>query len=167
MKKDNRIPFFLAVITVLLGFNIFLIASTRFEIDLSSNGFVRGFLSACGDPCIIEDNHGGFVVDYLALASEVNKQKLPVLIGGVCASACALFADLARPNVYIRTSVEFRFHKSSLESDPKMSDDISNWVAAHGGFPSYAGGTTLHMPFFEARKFWPAVVGNSVLKVGQ
>lgn len=116
--------------------------------------FATGFLAGCGVPCIIRFNPGGSVNDYELLASYLNIRKQIVLIDGVCASACALFADRARAYIRITSSASFLFHRVSDGSEPPHSRDIAQWVNSHGGYPAFDSNDTTEMDFDAARRFW-------------
>jgi len=119
--------------------------------------FASGFLASCGNPCVIRENPGGVVKDFEWLASLVNVRGQIIVIDGICASACALFADQARRYIRITDRAEFLFHKTSDGSDPPHSPDIAAWVNANGGFPSQESGTLTNMDFDVARRFWQPV----------
>jgi hypothetical protein len=116
--------------------------------------FAAGFLDACGDPCIIRQNRGGALINFEMLGALVLVRKKTIIIDGPCASACALFADLARQYVTITQRASFHFHKTSNEDDPPHSPDIARWVNDHGGFPAFKSDCLTQMPFEEARRFW-------------
>lgn len=121
----------------------------------SSAGFVRGMLSACGeDPCVIGNNSGGKVADFEELVRVVRKRKIDVVIVGECASACAMFADLARDRVRITPTATFAFHRTNFETKPPASPDIMEWVESNGGFPSNASGKTTVMRYPDTLRYW-------------
>jgi hypothetical protein len=96
--------------------------------------------------CVISNNYGGEISEFLRAADEVHKEHLQCVIEGVCESACVIFADKARPNVCIDRDANFDFH---LVADWKMeyvgnkpikkvvryrfpteqSDDIKKWLS--------------------------------------
>jgi hypothetical protein len=135
----------------------------------SGEAAVRGALGNCGQPCVVHDNPGGSVRLFEAAAEAVlSGARNLVVIDGPCASACAIFADIARERVCITDRASFRFHKASLvevsteangarhvalleRSDPPHSRDIARWVARHGGFPTQGMRV---MSSREARAFW-------------
>jgi hypothetical protein len=134
-KRIEIVPFVLLLSALLLLVLVTFAQQAMIDELRGSAGkaFARGFLAGCSSPCVIRDNPGGRVSDYQALAKEVLASGHLVGIAGYCASACALFADLARPNVVIAGSTRFKFHKTSGESLPPVSPDIDAWVKAHGG----------------------------------
>jgi hypothetical protein len=119
--------------------------------------FADGFLAACGDPCWIGFNPGGFVGSYQALARKVVATGRRVIINGPCSSACALFADKARPMVRITDAAVFGFHRTSAETPMPLSGDIDGWVSTHGGYPAFASGDLTLMTFADAKAFWPEI----------
>jgi hypothetical protein len=121
--------------------------------------FAKGFLAACGEPCIITANGGGRLDHFLALAAAVKAQKRTVIIAGPCFSACAIFADFARENVCITAAARFGFHRSSNENDPPQSPDIAAWVEAHGGYPANSSGKLTMMEAAAVGQFWRTCPG--------
>ncbi len=126
------------------------------------------FGKSCGEPCIIEYNPGGFLLRFTYLANLVSHgARKRVVIDGICASGCAAFADLARPNVCITPRARFAFHTGwanlyELHIDyevrfvPFMSPDVFAWIVKHGGLPNsndWLG--MLYMSSKEAAAFWP------------
>lgn len=105
-----------------------------------------------GETCIIRSNPGGNVRQFMAAASEILREgRRVVVIDGPCASACVIFADIARERVCITRNARFGFHKATVyraergnratmravgRRDPAHSADIANWVRRNGGFPA-------------------------------
>ncbi len=112
----------------------------------------------CEEPCIVRYNGGGYLAAFREAAHMVQGgARKSVIIDGECISACALFADLARPHVCITEHAVFKFHKAvflptQTRFDPDHSTDIARWVNKHGGFPREG---FLEMRISEARRFWP------------
>jgi hypothetical protein len=127
------------------------------KIIAEGDGFAKGFLAACGDPCIIKANPGGRLGDFKALTDEIIAIKRRVIIEGYCASACAIMADRAREYVRIGKGAQFLFHMTSDETAPPGSSDVDSWVRSHGGYPSFASQETTKMDFDTARRFWRPV----------
>ena len=78
----------------------------------------------CGirDPCFIAPNNGGQVYLFVQAARAVNRgDKNLVVINTACASACALFADMARERVCIGELAVFQFHKGTSSTRPSSS----------------------------------------------
>lgn len=121
---------------------------------LAADSFANGFLTACGDPCHISLNPGGFARDYRALAARVATLRTRIVIKGDCYSACATFADKARAHVCVVSGARFHFHRSNFGDPQDVSPDIRAWVDANGGFPGYESGRFTTMEFWTARNFW-------------
>ncbi len=124
----------------------------------------------------VTSNTGGTVSTFVAAAEEVLSTGRRVRIDGRCDSACALFADLARPNVCITKKAVFGFHQMTrvitftsgetmrgiplttrvrsveIREPPHASPDIKAWVEKRGGFPMEG---VLYMNAAEASAFWP------------
>jgi hypothetical protein len=120
------------------------------EIDLALN---------CGEPCIIRDNPGGSVYLFQLAADRVlGGARKQIIIDGECASACAFFAEKARPRVCVTKKARMGYHQGIVGDDERLrfvlqhAPDIHNWVMRRGGFPANG---MLWMEFVEARKFWP------------
>lgn len=119
-------------------------------------------------PCIIRSNPGGNLYAFQSAARQVlaGAREL-VVIDGLCASGCAIFADMARARVCITRRADFQLHKgrsfvprkvANAERlvfvgyfDPPHSEDIASWVKQHGGFPEKG---MLRLPYAEAAKIW-------------
>jgi len=106
----------------------------------------------CSNPCIVRDSPGGRQVIFERAAEAVLRgERDLVIIDGRCASACVLFADIAREKVCVTEEGWFALHKGYgpgwridrnglrffIERfDPPQSKDILEWVDARGGFPT-------------------------------
>lgn len=145
-----------------------LLATTAASHAQSRGSAYESVFGPCrGQTCVIRDNPGGDVRKFLAAAAEIRKSGRRVVIDGQCASACAIFADVAREKVCITKRATFGFHKASVfkaqvtgnvrkweriaRHDPEHSRDIANWVQRNGGFP--VRGLNV-MPASEGAKFW-------------
>jgi hypothetical protein len=128
----------------------------------------------CGKvTCTIKNNPGGDVAIFQAAAQEVMDEGKRLVIDGFCASACVVLADLARTNTCITVDAQIAVHKASIiritgqtivdgrevptgrlvrREDPPDSQDINDWVYAHGGYPTT--GVKI-IPVKAARQFWP------------
>jgi hypothetical protein len=123
--------------------------------------------------CTIRNNPGGDVQLFQAAAQEVLDEGKRLVIDGFCASACVVLADIARANTCITSDAQMAVHKASIirvtgktvvdgrevptgrllrREDPPDSDDINEWVNAHGGYPTK--GVKI-IPVKDARQFWP------------
>ncbi|MBX4192143.1 hypothetical protein KW798_01525 [Candidatus Parcubacteria bacterium] len=89
--------------------------------------------------CDIKENLGGSVALYAlaGYAAHLSNKRFRIL--GICASACAVFADLARDKVCMMPRTVFLFHKwrwSTGEfAETRHSPDVHAMVLAYGGFP--------------------------------
>src|SRR5689334_21427190 len=95
-----------AVILVLCGF-----ATARAE-------FLEKAFPGCSTSqrvCVINDNPGGSMAVFVVAASEILEQRIKVVVGSRCASACASVVDLLRKqgDVCLLPSAQFLFHKGS------------------------------------------------------
>ncbi len=136
----------------------------------ASAGVLKNLFGCTGHSCTIAGNMGGDVDTFTEAAHEALRKGVSVQIDGACYSACALFADLARPNVCVTRHAEFGFHQETViysyrgeafitfepgtygDSDPPHSPDILAWVYAKGGFPAQG---LLMMRSAQAARFWP------------
>ena len=159
-RERLRHLLWMAVLLLPAPTSIFLAATSpatldRHDIATRLGGeWARGFLAGCGEPCRITFNGGGRVVDFEALAIAATEEGRDVVIDGPCGSACALFADLARPRVCIMPAASFHFHRVSDGSVPPDRPDIVAWVQRHGDFPTQASGRYTTMDFEAARDFF-------------
>jgi hypothetical protein len=119
----------------------------------------QDFVKSCSNPCVIEEDNGGFIDDYDAAAKLVNRSNMLFKIK-ICRSACTLFADKARTHVCILKHAKFDFHLASIDGEldknnpfPGNSGDIVDWVNRHGGYPE-PGEEMLHMKYKDALTFW-------------
>jgi hypothetical protein len=140
---------FLAAGLVLAGISS---ASTAQAQVPSRDAFSSAFGPCRGNTCIIRSNPGGNVRQFVAAASEILRDgRRLVVIDGPCASACVIFADIARERVCITRNATFGFHKATVfraergsrtilravgRRDPVHSPDIASWVRRNGGFPA-------------------------------
>lgn len=117
--------------------------------------------AGCGEPCVVRENRGGAVHLFTSAAVAVHLGgRKQVIIDGYCHSACAMFADRARPHVCITPNATFGFHKKSwvqngilTHGDPtEHSKEIHQWVIARGGYPLVG---IVQMDHREALRFWP------------
>jgi len=117
----------------------------------------------CKNPCVVKENWGGNLYDFLDAAKALKKSGRFAVIDGTCASGCEIFADWGRPQVCITEQAVFLFHKGYdrsivegevLRFDPPQSRDILGWVVAHGDFPR-DDRHMLGMFYNDAKKFWP------------
>ncbi|MBP9711398.1 MAG: hypothetical protein KBD50_04055 [Candidatus Pacebacteria bacterium] len=91
----------------------------------------------CGDPCIVRDNDGGAIALFNSVAITVRKANILLVIDGYCASACALIADTARPNVCITANANFYFHMATYT---KAKDPVASIEMPLPGTPEWYAG---------------------------
>jgi hypothetical protein len=116
----------------------------------------------CNDnPCVIEHDGGGSIVQYEKLAVRLVRTKERLEIAGPCFSACTILADHARPFVCIRPGAEFHIHQAMMSGGPlaglrtpvRYSTDLHAWIENRGGQPTVGW---LSMDYVTALLFWPA-----------
>lgn len=121
-------------------------------------------------PCLISKSQGGNVQLYMLAAKAATiLRDWTFVITGECDSACALFADFARPYVYITKDARFGFHKmykrdgSQLYdfSNPPQHNDIDSYVKGGGGYPEDG---VNYMSAKDAKQFWPTCELDLVLR---
>lgn len=142
-------------------------------------------IGQCTDVCVITSNNGGWVPDFKKAAEIVKRRNIHVKIDGACYSACAVFADAARPQVCITKRAEFYFHlgtnyknlpvefsfagasgvKRSWKLfsvtvpvstfEPEQSPLVRDWILQKGGFPADG---FLKMDYEAAQSFWPMCI---------
>ncbi len=126
------------------------------------NLYLQLAVGPCGNPCTVEKNFGGKVWLFKDAASDVLKSERNLLvINGECASACAILADFARPQVCIAENAYFEFHQAYIRLKKRtkytgpqpQSKDIDRWVRLQPrGYPKKS---FTKMPFTVAKRFWP------------
>jgi hypothetical protein len=130
--------------------------------------FLEATLGGCtGDVCVVADNMGGDLLNYLMAAREALKEHKQIVIDGWCVSACSIVADRIRSHVCITSNARFGFHKTwalVLRSDgPAYSKPgfhkswtytpaLQRWINKKGGEPVNG---LLVMSSDEAAAFWP------------
>ncbi|WP_461495438.1 hypothetical protein [Pyruvatibacter sp.] len=116
---------------------------------------------------VIRYDGGGDIQEYIGRVTE----KQTVALDGDCYSACTIWLDRARHNpdqsVCITPYAEFHFHLGfryskingeweflrRFDTTPLYhSEDIAEWIAAHGGPPADGW---LTMTYEDARAYWP------------
>jgi hypothetical protein len=108
----------------------------------------------CSDPCTIQSNNGGLIVDFENAGDAIRAGARQMLvIDGFCASACMVMADRARPRACITSRAQFGYHETRYNRPMPLHADLDGWIMRHGGFPSYSGVGV--MPNDAAQQFWP------------
>jgi len=114
----------------------------------------RVTLANCGDPCTIQNNKGGVIVDFEKVGDAIRAGARQMLvIDGFCASACMVMADRARPRACITPRARFAYHETNYDRPIPLNADLHDWIMSHGGYPSYAAMGI--MPNETAQQFWP------------
>lgn len=123
-------------------------------------------------PCVVRSSGGGSVDSFVNLAQQLKVKKMRLVIDGLCASACVLLADKARPQTCITRRAVFAVHKTSggwtyldtkgrfadtrrfqeKPGDPPQSADIDRYVKKRGGYPL---NDLRVISYKQALRFWP------------
>lgn len=129
--------------------------------------FLESMLGCTGDVCVVRDNMGGDLLNYLMAAREALKEHKQIVIDGWCVSACSIVADRVRSLVCITPNARFGFHKTwalVLRSDGAAyskpgfhkswtyTPALQRWINKKGGEPVSG---LLVMSSAEAGAFWP------------
>jgi hypothetical protein len=129
--------------------------------------FLEATLGCRDQVCVVGDNMGGDLQNYLAGAREAQREHKQIVIDGWCVSACSLVADRLRPHVCITSNARFGFHKTwdlIIRSDGQefyapgrhhtliYSSALQRWINKKGGEPAQG---LLVMSNDDAGKFWP------------
>jgi len=114
----------------------------------------RATLDNCSDPCTIQNNNGGVIVDFENAGDAIHAGARQMLvIDGFCTSACMVMADRARPRACITSRAQFGYHETNYNRPIPLQADLDDWIIRHGGFPSYNRMGV--MPNDAAQQFWP------------
>lgn len=123
----------------------------------------------CGSPCIIETSPGGVIDLFAAEGRQLVADHTPVIVDGICASACTILVDIARENVCITRNAVLAYHKGMRPSDdgPPAFEDVKYqtpgleaYIDAHGGLPDPDSGHMLMLNFHEASQFYRPCAGS-------
>jgi hypothetical protein len=96
--------------------------------SLARADIVSRALGCNGDPCVVEDSAGGKVSVFQEAGYAVDKgARTLVIIDGLCASACVLFADIARRKVCITEWAMFGFHHYTAPAWRTGKDGQAQW----------------------------------------
>jgi hypothetical protein len=108
----------------------------------------------CGNPCRIEYNRGGPVVDFQDAADVIRTSaKRRLIIDGFCGSSCMVLADRARSNTCITPRAVFAYHKTNFGRPIPLRPALRRWIARRGGFPDFNGKPGI-MSYTSAKLFW-------------
>jgi hypothetical protein len=124
--------------------------------------------------CTITYNPGGDLEKFQQAAEELLAEQYWLRIDGLCASGCAILADMARANTCITPKAQIAIHQAYVyqvlnritasgvveevarrlirREDPPQSPDIDSWVRNHGGYPTRG---VKVIPLKDAKQFWP------------
>lgn len=115
-----------------------------------STGIVADTSGYANDRTIhITHDSGGDLVLYEIKVQVARELKLKVIIDGVCASACTLFAGLPPSQICVTRRAQFHFHKAKLRKPIRngrellqkanrtmlasYSAGVRQWIKEHGG----------------------------------
>ena len=145
------------------------LAKILFSVVIISTGIVFSTSSFADNRTIhITHDPGGDLVLYKIKVQVARELKLKVIIDGVCASACTLFAGLPPSQVCVTHRAQFHFHKARLKKPvpdgrrvlqkanrtmlASYSHGVRQWIMQRGGLSN----TMLRMrPRDVARFFRP------------
>ncbi len=129
--------------------------------------FLEATLGCTDKVCVVGDNMGGDLANYLGAAREALREHTQIVINGWCVSACSLVADKVRPHVCITSNAQFGFHKTwdlVIRRDGEefyapgrhnkliYTRALQRWIEKKGGEPRTG---LLTMSNEEAGAFWP------------
>lgn len=129
--------------------------------------FLENTLGCTGDVCVVGDNMGGDLLNYLGAAREALREHKQIVIDGWCVSACSIVADRIRSHVCITSNARFGFHKTwalvirsdgAAYSKPGFHKSwtytpaLQRWINKKGGEPANG---LLVMSNQDAGAFWP------------
>lgn len=70
-------------------------------------------------PFVIDDDHGGTVDTFARWYKRLADSGMPVIVRGVCESACTLVLSLPRSQVCIEPTASFGFHHATIDDRPE------------------------------------------------
>jgi len=71
-------------------------------------------------PIIIDDNPGGVVDTFAYFYGAIRASHVPVILRGVCISACTLVLSLPKDQVCVEPTAILGFHEASISGVPNM-----------------------------------------------
>lgn len=116
-------------------------------------------------PMVIEDSPGGSVLEYRLLGLKLAATHTPIILDGICASACTLLIDLDRDNVCITTAAILAYHMSYTTDEDGTKQfhplvyetpGLNNYIAKRGGLPK---DDVMLVPFEQAKMFYKPCPG--------
>jgi hypothetical protein len=115
----------------------------------------------CGpDNCIIKRNLGGKIKEFKEQAHQVVADKKPVIVDGLCLSACTIFVDIARDQVCLTEKALLAYHQGFIPKTPFRFDinyetpGLNQYIKEHGGLPSPGSGKFLTINFEQGKQFY-------------
>lgn len=115
---------------------------------------------ACDDVCHIHRNLGGTIQDFTEQAHQVVRTKKPVIVDGLCLSACTIFVDIARDNVCLTEKALLAYHQAFIPKTREVFDieyetpGLNEYIKDHGGLPNPYTGNFLTLNFNQAKQFY-------------
>lgn len=119
-------------------------------------------INCSSDLCVIRFSPGGIIDLFAAQGRQLAADKTPVIVDGVCLSACTVLVDLARANVCLTKNAILGYHKSFQASTGLVGEisyetpGLNAYLDSRGGLPDPTSGPMLLLNFNEARLFYPA-----------
>lgn len=107
-------------------------------------------------------NPGGQIEEFLDTARDLRKTKTPIVVDGMCISACTILVDADASQACVTLNARLGFHQATsgdrflggtrfvVRYKTKGLDD---WIAAQGGLPTNG---ILWMTYLDAIKFFRA-----------
>lgn len=127
-------------------------------------GFITLFSSSpvkCdSDVCHIKRNLGGTIREFQEQARQVVKDNKPVIVDGLCLSACTIFVDIARDQVCLTEKALLAYHQGYIPKTRVTFDinyetpGLNEYIKERGGLPNPYTGNFLTINFEEAKQFY-------------
>lgn len=115
---------------------------------------------SCSDVCHITRNLGGVVPRFQEQARQVVQDGKPVIVDGLCLSACTIFVDIARDNVCLTPKALLAYHQAFIPKTREVFDieyetpGLNDYIKEHGGLPNPYTGKFLTINFEQAKQFY-------------
>ena len=115
---------------------------------------------SCGEVCHIQRNLGGTIFRFEEQARQVVKDRKPVVVDGLCLSACTIFVDIARDNVCLTKKALLAYHQGYTPKTRKVFDikyetpGLNEYIKEHGGLPNPYTGKFLTLNFDQGKQFY-------------
>lgn len=88
--------------------------------------------SVSAAPFVIDDDDGGGVEQFLMWYKRLADSGVPVVLRGICVSACTLVLQLPKSQVCVEPSASFGFHLWSMYGQPSPT---FTWAGARRYYP--------------------------------